>query len=103
MSQSLAYRHWLRALSLWPKDKLRPNLQFQDVMRRRIDQRFDLIENPDAKNPLAKTVVDEKAELEQANAAYSLLGDRYAKKTDGLAAVSLKLLLHEADEQSGLL
>ncbi|RQM07577.1 hypothetical protein DH86_00002032, partial [Scytalidium sp. 3C] len=56
-----------RILSRWPKDPLRPDFQFQDVMRRRIDRQF--LE--------AKSSVNEKAELENANILYSLLGNRY--------------------------
>ncbi|KAH8593758.1 hypothetical protein B0O99DRAFT_574407 [Bisporella sp. PMI_857] len=68
MSKSMAYKHYIRALSKWPKDALRPECQFQDVMRRRIESSF------------ASGTVNEKAELENANILYSLLENRYIKK-----------------------
>ncbi|PSS09087.1 hypothetical protein M430DRAFT_182766 [Amorphotheca resinae ATCC 22711] len=73
MSTSLAYKHYLRALSRWPKDPLRPDCQFQDAMRHRIEQRLSpqkAAASPDAA----------RAELEQVNALYSLLENRYSKK-----------------------
>ncbi|KAJ8063589.1 hypothetical protein OCU04_007458 [Sclerotinia nivalis] len=68
MSQSPAYRHYLRALSRWPKDALRPEAQFQDAIRRRIERIS------------AAGKFDEKRELVQCNALYSLLEDRYRGK-----------------------
>ncbi|TVY49215.1 hypothetical protein LOCC1_G000671 [Lachnellula occidentalis] len=72
MSSSVAYKHYIRALSRWPKDALRPDCQFQDVIRRRVDKRFLPVEG--------QKPADEKAELEEVNALYSLLGNRYAQK-----------------------
>ncbi|RFU24573.1 hypothetical protein B7463_g11761, partial [Scytalidium lignicola] len=66
MSKSVAYRHYQRILSKWPKDPLRPEVQFQNAMRRRIDRQF-----------AAQSSVNEKAELENVNTLYSLLGNRY--------------------------
>ncbi|KAI1101141.1 hypothetical protein F4804DRAFT_316869 [Jackrogersella minutella] len=60
-----AQRHLLRALSQWPKDTLRPQVQFQDVMRKRFEQTSKL---------------SEQDSLKQANALYSLLENRYSKK-----------------------
>ncbi|APA14348.1 predicted protein [Sclerotinia sclerotiorum 1980 UF-70] len=68
MSQSPAYHHYLRALSRWPKDALRPEAQFQDAIRRRIERIS------------AAGKFDEKRELGQCNALYSLLEDRYLGK-----------------------
>jgi len=64
---SLAYRLQLRAVSRWPKDRLRPDAQLHDAVRRRIVRR-------------RAAAWDESAELEQANALYSLLDGRYAAK-----------------------
>jgi len=83
MSKSIAYKHYLRALSRWPKDNLRPECQFQDVMRRRIDRRFlpaSTSNTPNAAQAVANSAVDEKMELEQVNAIYSLLENRYSRK-----------------------
>jgi len=72
MSQSVAYKHYIRALARWPKDALRPDCQFQDVIRRRVDKRFLPVEGQKPAN--------EKVELEQVNALYSLLANRYTQK-----------------------
>jgi hypothetical protein len=72
----LVYKHYLRALSRWPTDPLRPDCQFQDAMRRRIDQRL---------SPQNAANVDARAELEQVNALYSLLENRYSKKVCRIA------------------
>ncbi|KAK7757585.1 hypothetical protein SLS62_000600 [Diatrype stigma] len=57
----------LRALSLWPKDPVRPELQFGDILRQQIEQQK------------TSTLSDEQ-QLKQANALYSLLDNRYKKK-----------------------
>ncbi|PHH51990.1 Cytochrome B pre-mRNA-processing protein 6 [Ceratocystis fimbriata CBS 114723] len=63
---SRVVRHYNRALGLWPKDVLRPECQFQDVMLRGIQKRLQ-----------SSSQVDEAAEMKQVNALYSLLEDRY--------------------------
>ncbi|OTB00774.1 hypothetical protein M426DRAFT_324014 [Hypoxylon sp. CI-4A] len=60
-----AQRHVLRALSQWPKDTLRPQIQFQDVLRKRFE---------------ASSNLSEQEQLKQANALYSLIDNRYKKK-----------------------
>ncbi|KAI0836214.1 hypothetical protein F5Y06DRAFT_298933 [Hypoxylon sp. FL0890] len=60
-----AQRHVLRALSQWPKDTLRPEIQFQDILRKRFEQSSGL---------------SEQEQLRQANALYSLIDNRYKKK-----------------------
>ncbi|KUJ10649.1 uncharacterized protein LY89DRAFT_247911 [Mollisia scopiformis] len=83
MSKSIAYKHYIRALSRWPKDNLRPDCQFQDVMRKRLDRRFIPASSPNTPNAaqaVANSAIDEKMELEQANAIYSLLENRYSRK-----------------------
>ncbi|KAI2622720.1 hypothetical protein GGS26DRAFT_567379 [Hypomontagnella submonticulosa] len=59
-----AQRHLLRALSQWPKDTLRPQIQFQDVLRKRFE---------------ASSGLSEEDQLTQANALYSLLDNRYKR------------------------
>jgi len=81
MSQSIAYKHYIRALSRWPKDNLRPDCQFQDAMRKRIDRRFlpaSASNIPRAAQAVANSPVDEKKGLEEANVLYSLLENRYS-------------------------
>ncbi|KAI8624174.1 hypothetical protein F5Y19DRAFT_337423 [Xylariaceae sp. FL1651] len=58
-------RHILRALAQWPKDTIRPEVQFQEVLRKRFEQ--------------PKISLTEEEQLKQANALYSLLDNRYKK------------------------
>ncbi|KAI0010705.1 hypothetical protein F4779DRAFT_616338 [Xylariaceae sp. FL0662B] len=60
-----AQGHILRALSHWPKDTIRPEIQFQNVLRKRFEQSPDL---------------PEVEQLRQANALYSLVNNRYKRK-----------------------
>ncbi|EMR61894.1 hypothetical protein MGN70_010446 [Eutypa lata] len=64
-----AQRHLLRALSQWPKDPVRPQVQFQDVLRKRFEQ-----------TSTSSPALSEEDQLKQANALYSLLDNRYKKK-----------------------
>ncbi|KAI1478496.1 hypothetical protein K445DRAFT_320929 [Daldinia sp. EC12] len=57
-----AQRHILRALDQWPRDTLRPQIQFQDVLRKRFE---------------GSSGLSEQEQLKQANALYSLLHNRY--------------------------
>ncbi|KAI1367605.1 hypothetical protein F5Y08DRAFT_297791 [Xylaria arbuscula] len=57
--------HILRALSQWPKDTIRPEVQFQVVLQKRFEQ--------------PKLELSEDEQLKQANALYSLLDNRYKK------------------------
>src|SRR2546421_5263505 len=68
------YRHYIRALSRWPKDLLRPETSFPDVFRRQVDRRF--LPQPQ----IPPTTVDTKFETRQINALYSLLENRYGNK-----------------------
>ncbi|PBP19713.1 hypothetical protein BUE80_DR009437, partial [Diplocarpon rosae] len=79
----IAYKHYIRALSRWPKDELRPECQLSDAVRRRVEQRFLPASSetaPKAGQRIAGSPIDEKLELEQANALYSLLENRYSRK-----------------------
>ncbi|KAL8999648.1 MAG: hypothetical protein Q9169_001608 [Polycauliona sp. 2 TL-2023] len=89
-SKSVAYRHFQRVLAQWPVDVLRPQVSFQDVMRRRIDKQLgpstpDQTTYDPAKESKDTLVTplkpyDEQAQLNQVNALYSLMENRYAKK-----------------------
>ncbi|PKS12333.1 hypothetical protein jhhlp_001633 [Lomentospora prolificans] len=70
---SLAYQRYQKAISLWPRDKIRPGVQMQDCIQKRLAGRFD------AKD----AAPDEAAELKQASALFTLLGDGYQKKVRG--------------------
>ncbi|KAI1742803.1 hypothetical protein F4680DRAFT_411779 [Xylaria scruposa] len=58
-------RHILRALGQWPKDTIRPEVQFQTVLQKRFEQ--------------PKLNISEEEQLQQANALYSLLENRYKR------------------------
>ncbi|KAL9016981.1 MAG: hypothetical protein Q9185_005676 [Variospora sp. 1 TL-2023] len=89
-SRPVVYRHYQRALAQWPVDVLRPQVSFQDVMRRRIEKQFGPSNNEktayDPSKESKETLVtplkptSETAELEQVNVLYSFLEDRYSKK-----------------------
>lgn len=66
-----ARNHILRALNKWPQDAIRPQVQFQDVLRKRFESK------------LASGASDEE-QLKQANALYSLIDNRYKKKVSSL-------------------
>jgi hypothetical protein len=70
-----AANHFRGALTRWPKSILRPEIQLQDVLAKRLE-----------KGPLAPAtggMTQEQADLKQANALYSLLEDRYKNKVGG--------------------
>ncbi|OLN96902.1 hypothetical protein CCHL11_08475 [Colletotrichum chlorophyti] len=68
-STSKAYKHFQRALALWPKDNLRPETQFNEIIARGIERRYT-----------KPAVVDELKELKQVNALYALADDRFKNK-----------------------
>jgi len=86
MSKSIAYKHYIRALSRWPVDNLRPDCQFPQIMRKRLEQRFLPVSSQPSQTgntqaqAVANSPIDEKLELEQANVLYSLLESRYSRK-----------------------
>ncbi|MCJ1470869.1 hypothetical protein MMC07_009516 [Pseudocyphellaria aurata] len=96
MAKSIVYKHYQRVLTQWPVDILRPNVCFQDVMKRRIDKRLlpssstasrqpqdRVVANEALATPVPDQPFDEKGELEQVNVLYSLLENRYSKKARG--------------------
>lgn len=89
ISLQAAYKHYVRALSRWPKDALRPERQLQEVIGHRVNRRYlpaaalaarttEGGKDAPKETPLKPTT--EKDELEQANALYSLLENRYSRK-----------------------
>ncbi|KAK4199528.1 hypothetical protein QBC40DRAFT_202718 [Triangularia verruculosa] len=66
-------RAFQAALQRWPKDTLRPDLQLQDVLAKR------LTKGPIAPVPI-KGLTQEQADLRQANALFSLTENRYKNK-----------------------
>lgn len=102
MAKSILQKHYLRILTHWPTDLLRPEVSFQTAMRRRIDARLAPTTTTTTTTPPEANIVsngaqvsiptavafDEKGELEQVNVLYSFLEDRYAKR------VCTRCLLH---------
>ena len=85
----LVNRHYERILAQWPVDALRPNVSFEKAMRRRIARRLEPANATPEINVVAKeaqasvpvaTKFNEQAELEQVNALYSFLENRYSQK-----------------------
>lgn len=98
MASKIVFKHYQRVLALWPVDLVRPEVSFQDVMRRRIEKRLlplssssttplqpqDKVRANDAlATPAPNQQFDEKRELEQVNVLYSLLENRYHKMVRG--------------------
>ena len=93
---NLTYRqavraNYLRVLSQWPVDALRPNVSFQKSIRNRIDKRLSDSSSPSADNVVANeaqvTVPSPKPfaalqEVAQVNVLYSFLEDRYSRKVN---------------------
>ncbi|KAH0541611.1 hypothetical protein GP486_008702 [Trichoglossum hirsutum] len=81
-------KHYLRALSRWPADILRPELSFQATMRARFllpSSTTTTASPPSSSSPPPPTTAaaakDSKPdELSQINALYSLLENRYSRK-----------------------
>jgi len=83
MSNSIAYKHALRALSRWPKDTLRPECQFQDAMRKRLNRRYPPSSSAGSQSAVQTVPIsaaEKKLEMEEANILYSLLENRYSRK-----------------------
>ena len=89
--RKIVLKHYQRILTSWPVDKLRPEVSFQKALQRRIDLRLE--ESSPTKLPQDNIVsngaqvsvptpkpFDEKGELGQVNALYTLLENRYTKK-----------------------
>jgi hypothetical protein len=70
----LIFRQYQRALGRWPRDPLRPEHTFQDVLSKRLETKFA------PGNP-----INEGEELKQVNALYSLVENRYQAKVGQLA------------------
>jgi hypothetical protein len=58
-------------------------------MQRRIERKFNPAQNaPDGK-PIAAAVINEKVEMDQVNALYSLINNRYTKQVYMLLALKI--------------
>ncbi|KAF2219420.1 hypothetical protein BDZ85DRAFT_285264 [Elsinoe ampelina] len=81
MSRAIVAKHYGRLASLWPTDVLRPETQFQKVLRSRIDNAPK--PDPEIQGFLEKVLGPDQqsrsAGLKEVNALYSLLENRYTK------------------------
>lgn len=85
-AQTIA-KHYSRILSQWPKDLVRPEVQFQKVIQARATKASTLAEG------------QETAELRNVNALYSLLSNRYSKKVLILSSLPSNLKHEERINQ----
>ncbi|KAI9728394.1 MAG: hypothetical protein M1828_003794 [Chrysothrix sp. TS-e1954] len=84
MTTSTLSKHYHRILRLWPQDALRP-ISFQDATKRHLDSHIlrrtvkptENFEVPNAAQVTPPPPLDEAREIEQLNALYSLLENRY--------------------------
>ncbi|KAF2155319.1 hypothetical protein K461DRAFT_319745 [Myriangium duriaei CBS 260.36] len=81
MSRAVVSKHYARIASQWPKDVLRPEVQFQKLLNARIAnapsvdaQREELLGKVLGSKPSPRA-----PELSEVNALYSLLENRYSK------------------------
>ncbi len=88
--------HYTRILRLWPQDALR-GITFHDATRRRLTARILLPALPPQTSVITNETtatgtgttpkpLDEKDEMEQVNALYSLLENRYSDTVSGVGA-----------------
>ena len=82
-------KHYQRLLNQWPVDLLRPEVSFQKVLQKRIDNSLKPSTAPSQDNVVSNQAqatvptplpFDEKGEIEQVNVLYSFLENRYTKK-----------------------
>ena len=78
----MLYRHNLRALSLWPRDALRPDCQFPDTMLKRAQKTFLPTPkfSPETGEVIEAPAFNERLEKERVNALYSLVEGRFGNK-----------------------
>ncbi|KAJ9624175.1 hypothetical protein H2203_005626 [Taxawa tesnikishii (nom. ined.)] len=83
MSRAQIAKHYERILTRWPVDRLRPEVSFQNVLKKRIEGATPAqgsVPNA-AEGAPAKTPASGQApEMKQINALYSLLENRYSKE-----------------------
>ncbi len=81
-NQQALYRHNLRALSLWPRDALRPECQFPDTLLRRAQKTFLPTPkfSPETGEKIDAPAFNERLEKERVNAMYSLVEGRYGEE-----------------------
>jgi cytochrome b pre-mRNA-processing protein 6 len=74
---------------------LRPDVQFQNILKKRLDRKFlppkTTPGEAEVSKPVPQAPIDEQAELAQANAIYALVDNRFSRKVRGSMAEELCL------------
>lgn len=88
MSRAEVSKHYARLLSRWPTDRLRPEVQFRNLLRARIAAAPAIKQSSEQNEaqalPYSGVKHSKRDELKEVNAAYLLLDDTFAKQV-GLA------------------
>ncbi|CAD0050874.1 unnamed protein product, partial [Aureobasidium pullulans] len=71
-----ASKHYARILSQWPVDRLRPEISFQSVLKKRLEAAP--VAQVNQANTAQTQAPKARNELREINALYSLLEDRYS-------------------------
>ncbi|CAC9889122.1 unnamed protein product, partial [Aureobasidium pullulans] len=71
-----ASKHYARILSQWPVDRLRPEISFQSVLKRRLEAAP--VAQVNQANTAQTQAPKARNELREINALYSLLENRYS-------------------------
>ncbi|THX37582.1 hypothetical protein D6D10_05769 [Aureobasidium pullulans] len=76
MSRAQASKHYARILSQWPVDRLRPEISFQSVLKKRLQAAP--VAQVNQANTAQTQAPKARNELREINALYSLLENRYS-------------------------
>jgi len=81
MSRAIVSKHYARILSRWPVDRLRPEIAFQNVLKKRAEAgpTLQIQEGNTAQVTTETRTRDPTQELKEINALYSLLEDKYTR------------------------
>ncbi|KAH0360735.1 hypothetical protein KCU65_g9196, partial [Aureobasidium melanogenum] len=76
MSRAQASKHYARILSQWPVDRLRPEISFQSVLKKRLEAAP--VATVNETNTARTQPPKPRNEAREVNALYSLLDNRYS-------------------------
>ncbi|KAG9562846.1 hypothetical protein KCU77_g5264, partial [Aureobasidium melanogenum] len=76
MSRAQASKHYARILSQWPVDRLRPEISFQSVLKKRLEAAP--VATINEANTARTQAPKPRNEAREINALYSLLENRYS-------------------------
>ncbi|KAG9991639.1 hypothetical protein KCU98_g36, partial [Aureobasidium melanogenum] len=92
MSRAQASKHYARILSQWPVDRLRPEIPFQSVLKKRLEAAP--VATINEANTARTQPPKPRNEAREINALYSLLENRYS------SAVGPTLIRHTTIQSS---